>query len=81
MQNDLFLQVHLLNALGILMKFGTKNDHNMQISILQKGNVVFLFGRSFGPYNFYTPAMKWPGAYSVTLRHSVIPSFCHSVIP
>jgi hypothetical protein len=29
----------------------------------------------------YAPAMKWPGAYSVTLRHSVILSFRHSVIP
>jgi hypothetical protein len=25
--------------------------------------------------HFYAPAMKWPGAYSVTLRHSVTPSF------
>jgi hypothetical protein len=24
---------------------------------------------------FYAPAMKWPGAYSVTLRHSVIIGF------
>jgi hypothetical protein len=25
--------------------------------------------------NFDAPAMKWPGAYSVTLCHSVTPSF------
>jgi hypothetical protein len=28
---------------------------------------------------FYAPAIKWPGAYSVTLRHSVILSFRHSI--
>jgi hypothetical protein len=30
-------------------------------------------------FGFYAPAMKWPGAYSVTLRHSVILSFRHSI--
>jgi hypothetical protein len=29
---------------------------------------------------FYAPTMKWPGAYSVTPRHSVTPSFRHSII-